>query len=72
MRQIVEAINDPEITYPDGAEIIMRRGRLAIVINPRTQTVLTVLLARGNTWSDVEARAVFAGVMNAQSRGGKK
>ncbi len=58
--RIVTALTDPDLTYPRDRETIMVRGRLAVVTNPRTRMVLTVLVTGEDVWDDAQARVVFA------------
>lgn len=60
VRQVLAAVTTPEVTYPDRDEVVMTKGRLAVVTNPRARVVLTVLLTGADAWTDADARAVFA------------
>lgn len=60
IEQILAAVTAPEMTYPNRTEVIMTCGRLAVVTNPRTRTILTVLLTGISPWEDKDAREVFA------------
>jgi len=52
---------DPEVTYTSGPAYgvdreVRQRGLLAVVVNPDTQVVITVLLRQTAQWTDEDAR----------------
>lgn len=61
--QLLAAVTAPELSYPDpgnARHTVMTRGRLAVVVDARARTVLTVLLTGSDRWTDADARVVFA------------
>jgi len=58
--QLVAALTSPDLTYPDRGDQIQTFGRLAVVVNPRSRTILTVLVTGASRWDEHEARAIFA------------
>ena len=60
MSQLITALTKPDLTYPDRGDEIRTAGRLAVVVNPSSHTVLTVLVTGELPWSEQQARDVFA------------
>lgn len=58
--RILAAVDDPELSYPSGDLTILTRGRLAVLADLPSHTVVTLLLTGTEAWNDKDARAVFA------------
>jgi hypothetical protein len=59
VEQVVAVLTDPDLTYPSAGEVVHTRGRLAVVTNPTTHTVVTFLLTGAEPWSEDEARVLL-------------
>jgi len=60
--QILSVIADPELSYPDHGRRIVTKGRLAVVVVPEEQVVVTVLLTGESRWDDQAAREVLMAI----------
>lgn len=59
-RSVLATVADPDITYPQKGNVIMKKGMLALVTDPDHRIVITVLLAGAKPWNDADCRAAFA------------
>ena len=61
--RLVEALKAPDVCYPSGGDQVRTSGRLAVVVDPSSRTVLTVLLTGDSAWDEANARTLLrAGV----------
>ncbi len=60
--QILSVIADPELSYPDRGRRVFTKGRLALVVVPEEQFVVTVLLTGESRWDDQAAREALMAV----------
>lgn len=54
---MLEVIAAPEIRYPSGAQAVLARGPIAVVVDETDLVVLTVLRHTSNPWTEDEAIA---------------
>lgn len=49
-RQVRDVVGDPETTWESRGRIVATRGEIAVVYNPETMEIVTVLANRPDEW----------------------